>query len=466
VTGIVGYAGYVPANRLRRADIAAALGATAGGERAVANYDEDTTTMAVAAAHSLVRDRRADIGGLWFATTDPAYVDKSNAATVHAALELRPDLPAVDLGASLRSGGLALIAAARDGGLAVLADRRGGPAGGVDERTGADAAAAFRFGDTDCLAEVVQTESVTAEFLDRWRPPGSAEGATWEERFGEHRYLDLLDRVETSLTKHGVDLASVDHFGVAGANGRAVRSASGRLARVTGADAGTDLAGRIGYSGTASVGLVLAELLDRAGPNQTLLVVSLADGADALVVRTAADIAELRGPALCDQLDGRRSIDYAQYLIWRGRLPGERPRRPDPERPSAPYAWRNRGYKLALTGGRCRNCGAVQFPLPTVCYRCHRAGDFESVDAAGQTARIVTFTVDHLAFSPSPPLISAIVAFDGGGRLQCELTDVDGDIAVGDVVEPTFRRGATVGGIHNYIWKARPRGGTRPGGEE
>jgi hydroxymethylglutaryl-CoA synthase len=460
VTGIVSYAGYVPANRLQRAGIAAALGASARGERAVSNYDEDTTTMGVEAAYPVVRNRRQEIGSLWFATTDPAYVDKTNAATIHAALELRTDVPAVDLGSSLRSGGLALLAAARDGGLAVLADRRGGPAGGVDERTGADAAAAFLFGESGGLGEIVQTASVTAEFIDRWRTPGSAEGATWEERFGEQRYLDLTEEVLATLGKHGVDLAGVDHFGVAGANARAARSVSARLAQLTAADAvGGDLADRIGYAGTAAVGLVLTDLLDRAGAGQTLLVVSLADGADAIVVRTTADIEALRGPALRDQLGATRTVDYAQYLVWRGRVPGERPRRPDPDRPSAPYAWRNRGYKLSLTGGRCRNCGAVQFLLPSVCYRCHRIGDFEPVDAAEQTARIVTFTVDHLAFSPSPPLVSAVVAFEGGGRLQCELTDGPEAIAVGDVVAPTFRRGATVDGIHNYIWKARQRAG-------
>jgi hypothetical protein len=40
--------------------------------------------------------------------------------------------------------------------------------------------------------------------------------------------------------------------------------------------------------------------------------------------------------------------------------------------------------------------------------------------------------------------------------LQCELTDVRRPLRVGDEVVPTFRRGATVGGIHNYLWKARP----------
>ena len=109
-----------------------------------------------------------------------------------------------------------------------------------------------------------------------------------------------------------------------------------------------------------------------------------------------------------------------------------------------------------MTGGRCGKCGAVQFPLPRICYQCHTADDFEPVSASGQTARIVTFTVDRLAFSPSPPLISAIIAFEQGGRLQCELTDVRRPLQVGDEVVPAFRRGATIGGIHNYLWKARP----------
>jgi uncharacterized OB-fold protein len=76
---------------------------------------------------------------------------------------------------------------------------------------------------------------------------------------------------------------------------------------------------------------------------------------------------------------------------------------------------------------------------------------------AGVPARIATFTVDHLAYSPSPPVIAAVVDFDGGGRLPCELTDVEPDrLHVGQPVTMTFRRLYTAGGIHNYFWKARP----------
>ena len=52
---------------------------------------------------------------------------------------------------------------------------------------------------------------------------------------------------------------------------------------------------------------------------------------------------------------------------------------------------------------------------------------------------------------------SHIAAFDGGGRFQCELTDVrPEDVQIGDRVEMTFRRLYTGAGVHNYFWKARP----------
>jgi hydroxymethylglutaryl-CoA synthase len=457
VAGIVGYHAYLPAYRLQRGEIAAAVGSSARGVRCVAGYDEDSTTLGVAAALPVVRGREPTVGGVWFATTDPVYADKTNATAVHAALDLQPGIIAADLGATLRSGIVALLVAARDGGLAVLADRRGGPAGGADERDGADAAAAFLFGERDPLAHVIGTASVTAEFIDRWRAPGAPDGATWEERFGEQRYAELADLLLARLSEAGVELGGVGRFAVAGINARAVRSVARTVQKATGARLeGGDLAGIVGNAGAAQAGLVLTDLLDAARAGETLLLISLADGADALVLRATDTIAENRGEPLRAQIDPGVAIGYPQYLLWRERIAAERPRRPDPDRPSAPFAWRNRQYKLSLAGGRCRKCGAIQFPLPRICYQCHAADEFEPVTAAGQTARIVTFTVDRLAFSLSPPLISAIIAFAHGGRLQCELTDVRQPLRVGDEVIPTFRRGATIGGIRNYIWKARP----------
>jgi uncharacterized OB-fold protein len=75
---------------------------------------------------------------------------------------------------------------------------------------------------------------------------------------------------------------------------------------------------------------------------------------------------------------------------------------------------------------------------------------------AASEGTVATFTVDRLVYSPSPPVMFAVVDFDGGGRLPIELTDIDpSDLAIGKRVEMTFRRISTADGIHNYFWKAR-----------
>ena len=83
--------------------------------------------------------------------------------------------------------------------------------------------------------------------------------------------------------------------------------------------------------------------------------------------------------------------------------------------------------------------------------------DMEPVAMADAVGTVVTFTIDRLAYSPSPPIVFAIVDFDGGGRYPVELTDVDAAaIRVGSRGEMTFRRLFSADGIHDYFWKARP----------
>ena len=102
--GILSWSAYLPYRRLDRAQIAPFVGQGGGkGTRTVASFDEDSTTMAVEAARLALRDRDLDPSQLLFATSFPAYADKTNATAIHAALRLRASVPAFDLGASVRS---------------------------------------------------------------------------------------------------------------------------------------------------------------------------------------------------------------------------------------------------------------------------------------------------------------------------------------------------------------------------
>ena len=75
---------------------------------------------------------------------------------------------------------------------------------------------------------------------------------------------------------------------------------------------------------------------------------------------------------------------------------------------------------------------------------------------AGLRGAVATCTVDHLAYSPSPPVVQAVVDVAGGGRFTCEVADAEPDqIHVGSTVRFAFRRLFTAGNVHNYFWKAR-----------
>lgn len=458
--GITGYSTYVPKYRLSRSEIAAAVGSVGRGSRSVASYDEDTTSMGVEAGRRVLTTVGYRPTTLWFATSAPAYADKVNATAIHAALGLDSDVGSYDLGANVRSGAAALLAAHRDGGVAVLSDIRGGRVGSPDESAGGDAASAFTFGDEGLIAELLGSASVTEEFLDRWRIPGNAGSTTWEERFGEGEYVRIAESVVTDVLKSaGLSEGEVSAYAVVGPNARAVRSVSAAMGRRTAAPAPhTDLASELGNAGAAQIGLATADLLDRAQPDEVILVVSVADGADAFLWRTTDLVASpRRHRPVREAIGGGMPVAYPTYLLWRGLVERDAPRRPDPVRPSAPFAARDARYKFAFAGGKCTECGTVQFPLPRICLKCRAADSFDLVSAAGSRATVATYTVDRLAFTPSPPLISAVLDLAEGGRVQCELTDVDpARVAVGDTVELTFRRLLTAEGIHNYFWKAAP----------
>ncbi len=471
--GILGFAGYVPHHRLDRAAITEASGTNAGkGTRAVASYDEDTTTMAVEAARLALRPLgpggRDHVGALWLSTTDPAYVDKTNATIVHAALRLDRSAAALDVNGSVRSASGALTAALQGAGptLVVASDTRTGLPTSADEREGGDGAAAVLVGDGDddvpVLAELIGHAAVTEEFLDRWRTPGDRRSKQWEERFGELHYVALADEAwKLALADAGVAPDAVSQVVVAGSHASAVRQVSGKVGAGTGGVA-DPLTTSIGNPGAAQPALMLAHALEHAVPGQVVALVVLADGAEVSLLRTTDALASWRAArAIDDQIaDGRVGLRYLTFLAWKGMVTLEPPRRPEPARASATAAARNADWKFGFVGSRDRATGAVHLPPARVSYRGGAIDDMAPQPMADATGTVVTFTVDRLAYSPSPPIVFAVVDFDaddGGGRLPLELTDVAADaVAIGDRVEMTFRRLNQADGIQNYFWKARP----------
>ncbi len=458
--GITRYGSYLPYFRLERSRFG-----YGGGERTAASYDEDAASMAVEAAREALREGDS-VETLILATTSPPYAEKLNTATVQAALRLPESVRSLELGSCSRMGLSALLlgadlAAAGGPALVCASDVTTGAPGGLRESQGGDGAVAFVTGpDSEALARFVGRASSTVELLDVWRLPEDRFASQWEERFGAEILAPVvLDTATRALQSAGIEPTDLTSAILDAANPRAVAG----LPRALGLKPEQlvdPLIASVGRAGTAHAGLLLARALDNARPGDRILVVSVADGCEALVVEVSERIESQRPPHSVDDwiASGHNDLAYNSYLKWRGILPFEPPRRPDPERPAAPPMRRHESWKMAFVGSRCTSCEAGHLPPQRVCVSCGAVDQMREEGFADRGCRIATYTLDHLAYSLQPPVVAAVVDFDGGGRLTCELTDIEpASVAIGDDLEMTFRRLYTGQGVHNYFWKARPR---------
>ncbi len=462
MSGIARYGSYVPFFRIQRA--AMGLGR---GERAVASYDEDSASMAVEASREALRELPEDVAvdTVVFASTSAPYSEKLNAATLQAATNLPKSVTALDMSGSSRAGlsallaGLDMAAAGRTVLLAASDVVVGAPSG-PRESGGGDAAAAFVLGGDEPIARLIGRASSTEEVLDVWQSPGMPFAKQWEERFGADVFTPLL--VETfgrALAAAGVAAADLARVVLDGTNARVFRGFL-RPAGVAPEQLADGLAANVGRAGAAHALLVLASALDGASAGDKVAVAVVADGVDVAVFEVTDAIAAARPRhSVAAWVESKRDdLAYTTYLKWREVLPFEPPRRPDPDRPAAPPMQRSERWKFGFLGSRCNRCGNTNLPPQRVCVVCQAVDDSTVEPYADGECRISTYTLDRLAYSLQPPVIGAVVDFDKGGRMLCQLTDVDPDkVAIGDELEMTFRRLYTAGGVHNYFWKARPK---------
>ena len=153
--GITRYGAYIPKYRLAREVIAHAWGSRfLTGERAVANHDEDSITMATEAAiHCLSGINPRTVDALFFASTTSPYLEKQASTLVATAADLSAEVFTADYSSSLRAGTAAIKAAldALNGGgsqniLVGSADSRRSEPGSDSEQFCGDGAAALLMG--------------------------------------------------------------------------------------------------------------------------------------------------------------------------------------------------------------------------------------------------------------------------------------------------------------------------------
>ena len=83
--------------------------------------------------------------------------------------------------------------------------------------------------------------------------------------------------------------------------------------------------------------------------------------------------------------------------------------------------------------------------------------DFDDYKFSDKKATVFTFAREQATAILEKPKIMCVIDFEGGGRMQTELTDRDPDeVKLGMPVEMTFRKLQELKGIHHYFWKCKP----------
>lgn len=466
--GIKSYGAYIPIYRLSESELARAWGGKGGrGEIAVANYDEDSITMAVEAAIDCLNGTDRDIAdGLYFASTTPPYSEKMSASIVAAASDLRDDLFTLDIGNSLRCGTSAIKAAhdaIKSGSakniLVTAADCRLAPPASEFEPVFGDGAAAFIIGDSDVAVAIEDSHSISSDFLDVWKRAEDPYIRTWEERFIlQYGYSEKLGiAVSALLKKTGLsakDFAKVVYYAPnARSHQRMIRQLKVEPEQVQ-----APMFDSIGNTGAAFAPMMLVAALEEAKPGDRILWANYGDGADAFILQVTDQIEKVRDRrGIKRHLESKMEIpNYEKYIRFRNLMQGEADRRPQ-YISSLPMIWRDRKQVTPLHGGRCRKCGNIQFPIQRVCAYCQAKDDYEEVRLADKKATVFTFSMDERAVEVDPPRVWTINDLDGGGRIYCTMTDRDTEqIEIGMGVEMTFRKIHEGAGLHNYFWKCRP----------
>lgn len=471
MAGITSFGAYIPFYRLAHKEIARAWGGRAGeGERAVANVDEDSITMAVEAVRDLLANRDGrEVDGLMFATTTSPYSEKQASALIATAADLRNDVRTADYTSSLRSATTATFAAldsVKAGSAAnvviAAADTRLAPPKSAGERLFGDAASAIAVGRDKVIADLIASHSTVDEMTDVWRKDGDPFVSGWEERFAiTQGYQRVVRQTVSEMFERSAIGPSQISKAIFYAPDAGTLAGTAKSLGLKAEQLPDHLFATVGNTGTAMPLLVLSSVLEDARAGEKLLVVGYGSGCDALLfevtdeIENAKSVAGRRG--VKGHLESKAYLDsYERYAKFRELIDTEAARRQAPSA-SAPLILRRRDDIYRLHGYRCLTCGKVQYPRQRVCISCQSRDNFESVRLVDKPAKLFTFTLDYLNADPDPPSVMSVVDFEGGGRVYLMMTDRNpADVKIDQSVEMTFRRMYEAEGFTNYYWKCRP----------
>ena len=482
-TGITAYGAYVPKRRLKREAVVAAnawmnpgLRGLTKGTRAMCNWDEDALTMGVEAARDCLgpyladgaNENRTGLETLIFASTTAPFADRHNAGVMLEALNLDENTASQDVGGTQRAATSALLNALKGlsgNTLLIAADHRKTKPGSTHELHYGDGAAALTLGTENVIARFLGGHALTRDLVDHYRSANAEFDYNLEDRWIRDMGYDQIvpAAVGKALENAKISADAIDHF-VMPAIQRGVTAREAKRSGIKAEAVRDTLAASVGETGTAHAILMLAHALEEAEPGQKIMVVGFGQGADVLIFETTEALKKFNPQSGVSGHLARGTDDdnYTRFLSFNGLLDYEWGIRAERDNRTAQSTfYRKREAVTAFMGGRCAQCGTVQFPKSKVCVNpnCQAVDTQEDYPFADMGAAIKTFTEDNLAYSPNPPLQYGNVAFEEGGNVFMDMTDFDaGSISVGQQVKMVFRIKDfdDKRGFRRYFWKAAP----------
>jgi hydroxymethylglutaryl-CoA synthase len=463
--GIESYGVHIPKYRLGNET----TGWDSNIERAVANFDEDSVTMAVASGTSCLSGiDRNTVDGLLFATTTPPYEEKQCASIIANALDLRRDIFTADVTGVLRAGTSAmkmamdsLQAGSASRVLVIAADTRlTAPRADIERHLG-DGAVALLLADNKGAATIEGSYTISENMLDVWRSGGDSFIRSWEDRFMTEEGLEriLVDALTGYASKYSLSAKDFTKVAFHSLDPRR-HIALGRRMGFSQQQIQDPLYGKVGNTGAAFPLMLLVGALEEAEDEDLVLVIGYGDGADVLAFRANGNIEGLKGCTGVRRGTESKTVlaNYETYARWKNVwVSDSAARRPSPPSPSVTALWRERDQNIRLYGARCTSCNKIQYPPQRVCVYCQTKDQNEPVRLSDRKGKLFTYSMDYLAGTTDVPLVIGVVNFDGGGRMLTMMTDREiEEIEVDMPVEMSFRKLRVVNGIHNYYWKSTP----------
>ena len=344
MAGIVGYGAYIPRNTIKSEEIARQWGkdpvAIKRGlmleEKSVPGIDEDTITISVAAAQGALARSGIDprrIGALYVGSESHPYAVKPSGTVVVDALGIGPDVHVADFEFACKAGteamfvALGLVESGRvEYAMGIGADTSQGAPNDALEFSASAGGAAFIFGKSDLLVDVLQTFSYTSDTPDFWRREGEFYPRHGGRFTGEPAYFKHITNATRTLLdkakmKPGDFRYAVFHM----PNGKFPLQAGKSLGFKKEQMETGWVVNKMGntYSGSSPTGL--AAVLDVADPGDMILITSFGSGAgsDSFIMKATKLLPERRSlaPTVRSMLDTpRRYLTYGEYAKFREKI--------------------------------------------------------------------------------------------------------------------------------------------------